>query len=104
MQDADEADVDCGGESCGSCAFLMACERHADCDTKFCLDSVCREMSCGDGIRDLDESDIDCGGPNCAKCATRRCFDHNDCTSGFCDPKDNRCRALECGDGTQEWT
>ena len=102
MQDADEADVDCGGESCGSCASLMACERHADCDTKFCLDSVCREMSCGDGIRDLDESDIDCGGPNCAKCALRaRCFDHNDCTSGFCDPKDNRCRALECGDGTQ---
>jgi len=67
VQDSDETDVNCGGESCApcpvgrKCKVSKDCEVGADCETK----GVCAK--CHDGMKNGDETDVDCGG-SCKPC------------------------------------
>ncbi len=68
-----ETDVDCGG-NCDPCELGKRCLTHQDCASKYCVNNVCRELSCDnatiycfDGLKDCGEEGIDCGGP-CKPC------------------------------------
>ena len=62
VQNRDESDVDCGGQSCSSCSSGSECQANQDCQSDLCLNQTCVAPSCDDGIRNQDESDTDCGG------------------------------------------
>ena len=80
-----ETDTDCGGPTCGGCAFGEFCDGDTDCLSSNCDLGVC-EGSCTDGILNQDESDLDCGGV-CGPCAVGdTCDIDEDCASGTCGP------------------
>lgn len=50
-----------------------------------CLDGVCAEPSCNDGMRNVGETDIDCGGGTCRPCGrAARCMRAEDCAGRVC--------------------
>ena len=73
VQDANETDVDCGG-NCAPCALMRTCSNDADCTSGHCQDSLClprdvqarklllQPASCTDGFQNNGETDVDCGG------------------------------------------
>ncbi len=62
------------------------------------MNGICREATCGDGIKNQDETDVDCGGLNCSKCPdSRTCIRNDDCLSGYC--YNGICRTPTCSDG-----
>jgi len=47
VQNGNETDVDCGGDTCGQCAQGQGCAAPGDCTTDFCADGACCENVCG---------------------------------------------------------
>ena len=83
VQDASEADVDCGGE-CAACPDGSMCVMPVDCESMLCETGSC--ISCLDGIQNGDELAIDCGGPTCGGCpGGTPCTDDSLCASRDCD-------------------
>ena len=112
-KDADEADVDCGGNGrCERCIANQLCKTNHDCESNDCTRNHCSEPSCADKVKNQDESDVDCGGSclpcdvgaacsanaDCAGqyCAKRVCADH--CLSGVrdADETDKDCGGTSC--------
>ncbi|KYF97252.1 hypothetical protein BE17_32095, partial [Sorangium cellulosum] len=56
------------GGLCSAEGTCVQCLVHSDCPTEVCIDHVCQEPSCDDGILNGDEGGIDCGGSACAAC------------------------------------
>src|SRR5664279_3914376 len=80
-----ESGVDCGG-ACPPCALSAFCLDNSDCESGFCLASVCEPPiggDCFDGVVDGDETHIDCGG-SCLKCTNDACATDAECASGSC--------------------
>jgi uncharacterized membrane protein len=90
--DADEADIDCGGSRCGVCPTGATCHIDTDCEGR-CLDGLCQQPTCEDGVHNGGELGPDCGGP-CGRCPVilERC----DC------PSNDRLQPLACG-GVDLW-
>lgn len=71
IQNGDEEGVDCGGNSCISCAercsdgILNGDEEEVDCGGSAC--DPC--PTCDDGLKNGQELAIDCGGPECPPCS-----------------------------------
>jgi hypothetical protein len=42
VKNGDEADVDCGGASCGKCADTKQCSAPSDCESGVCTSGVCQ--------------------------------------------------------------
>jgi len=61
--DFDEKNVDCGGQNCPPCDYLVP--------------------HCSNGILDYDEDKADCGGKDCERCTSMVLKDH--CTNGMRD-------------------
>jgi hypothetical protein len=86
LQDGDETDIDCGGNTCPACNQGKRCLVAKDCLSKLCSGGTCAASTCSDGIQNGGESDVDCGGPDCAPCAAgKMCYGQNDCVSNDCD-------------------
>lgn len=85
VQDADEADVDCGGNSkCDRCTNNSKCKANADCESNFCKSNRCSDPTCTDKIQNQDETGVDCGGA-CLPCDTgSHCETNSDCASEYC--------------------
>ncbi len=100
VKNQSETDVDCGGPNCTAydCANGKTCTSNSDCQSDYCLNSVCSVASCFDGIQNQTESDVDCGG-SCNPCANgKQCNQTSDCNSSMC--INNLCQALSsCTDG-----
>lgn len=91
--DANESDVDCGGD-CGPCDPGLMCVMDTDCGSMVCDLGVC--VSCDDGIQNGDETDVDCGGSVCDACADGSvCAVDADCDSSVCDAGS----CVSCDDG-----
>jgi hypothetical protein len=90
-QEADETDVDCGGDTCDPCADNLGCGDDDDCQSGKCANTVCVPESCDDGVQNQDETDEDCGGA-CAQakpCALGdSCAEGRDCISYVCGSSD----------------
>lgn len=87
VQDADETDVDCGGETCDGCIFSLGCVLGRDCASNICnIYGQCTDSLCFDGRPNQDETDADCGGTTCsARCNIGQgCSDWTDCNNGTC--------------------
>ena len=89
VKDADETDVNCGGELCAKCTNGKNCLANADCSSDKCVGGVCAENQqnhCENNTQDADESDVDCGGADCSKCENgKKCLTNADCSSNICD-------------------
>jgi len=92
LQNQDETDVDCGGQTCGACGLADSCLADADCASNVCDVNgtwVCLAVgtaNCDDGVHNQDESDVDCGGAICVTCADGAdCLANADCGSDNCD-------------------
>ena len=97
-KDADETDVDCGGNVAPKCADGKGCGKAEDCASSVCTGGVCVAASPTDGVKNADETDVDCGGATAPKCAdTKACLVATDCGSGVC--KDKACAAPTHDDG-----
>ena len=82
--DADEADVDCGGQ-CAGCLDGAKCNASTDCISGFCNNGVCSIVSCDDGAKNGNETDVDCGGGVCLPCGMdKTCVVNSDCATGSC--------------------
>ncbi|MBB88505.1 MAG: hypothetical protein CMP06_14605 [Xanthomonadales bacterium] len=98
--DADETDVDCGGESCAPCEGGESCDDGSDCQSTVCEAGTCTEATCDDGIANGDETDVDCGGDECNLCDDGEgCDVGEDCDSGLCDPQHHVCESETCTNG-----
>ncbi|MCH2111133.1 MAG: hypothetical protein MK135_17575, partial [Polyangiaceae bacterium] len=98
--DADETDIDCGGQDCVPCAEGRRCSAAVDCVNQACSAGFCAEPSCSDGEKNGVETDVDCGGENCLACAVEeRCELAQDCESLVC--SSGLCRDASCGDQTR---
>ena len=84
FNDLEESDVDCG-KLCGpSCKHEQMCEGPGDCISDSCVDGVCDDPQCKDGVQNGDETDIDCGG-SCAPCSGGYdCIADPDCMFAGC--------------------
>src|SRR5690606_40293025 len=60
-QDADETDVDCGGNDCSPCSDGAKCVKPSDCLSSVCEGGECQPPSCDDRVKNGNESDVDCG-------------------------------------------
>jgi hypothetical protein len=85
-KDANEADVDCGGDSkCARCASNSRCTTNQDCETHFCFAKRCEEPSCTDKVKNQDETGVDCGG-SCKPCSIGTpCSSNEDCSDRYCE-------------------
>jgi len=113
-RDADEVDIDCGGNDCGACGGA-ACTQDSDCQSGSCASGKCAEPTCSDGVWDGYESSLDCGDPRgalimCTLCAVgEHCWNGCNCDSGFCDPSSSTCQSGTpncdmCADGVKDGT
>lgn len=85
IRDAQETDVDCGGEECARCIDGKACVKDNDCAGASCVNKICTTASCKDGVANGNEVDVDCGGPACPRCTIgKRCKLPTDCASQTC--------------------
>ncbi len=100
VKDANESDIDCGGD-CGPCSEAGAgCLANSDCMSYYCVDGKCVEASCSDGVQNGHESDVDCGDA-CSPCLLgMRCYYDSDCSSGYCDST-GQCSEPSCYDGVR---
>jgi hypothetical protein len=89
-QDGDETGVDCGGD-CKPCAVGEGCEYDADCETKACVQEICRAADCTD-------DPASCAMPGCGACVGAPCQTELDCQSVCCGA-DGTCCAIGCNDG-----
>ncbi|WP_437809192.1 hypothetical protein [Sorangium sp. So ce1078] len=55
------------GGLCNAAGVCVQCLIHADCPTEVCVDHVCQEPSCEDGLLNGIEQGVDCGGA-CPPC------------------------------------
>ena len=91
LRNADETDVDCGGESCALRGRSTLLGGHT-LPLRVCHGGVCQVPTCIDGIRNGAEVDTDCGGL-CPPCESGHlCVDSADCLSRVC--RDEVCRHL----------
>jgi len=99
-KDANEADVDCGGQSkCARCASNSRCTINQDCESDFCLAKRCEEPSCTDKVKNQDETGVDCGG-SCKPCSIGKpCSSNEDCSDSYCE--EGAC-ADHCHSGKRE--
>ncbi|MBI1934906.1 hypothetical protein HYS31_00550 [Candidatus Woesearchaeota archaeon] len=83
----------------GECELNSACSTNSDCRSKFCHNNLCKEPTCGDGIKNQLEPDVDCGGQCSAKCQIdKKCTQNSDCASFYCSL--GYCQVPEtCSDG-----
>ncbi|HYD03199.1 MAG TPA: hypothetical protein VEC16_02770 [Alphaproteobacteria bacterium] len=80
-----ETDVDCGGTECDGCAVGKKCSTGTDCESGYCVDQLCAEDPCSNGLLDVGEADVDCGG-SCVLCsAGSSCTLDEDCSTGLCE-------------------
>ena len=73
VRNGDERGVDCGADCDPICRAGEACGPAGDdgCDSLNCLNGVCLQATCEDGILNGGEADIDCGaGGDCPACPT----------------------------------
>ena len=97
IKNADESDIDCGGDSCEFCDDTKTCNSSEDCLNGNCLNGVCAAAACDDGIKNGDETDTDCGG-SCGTCAVGlSCNLNADCSTDSC--IDYLCTTPNCNDG-----
>ena len=91
VQNGNETDVDCGGDTCAQCADGSACLDGPDCMTGICANMRCGDP-CADGVMNGAETDVDCGGNMCGACGIgRACQTDQDCIGpSFCN-SDNQC-------------
>ncbi|TXD39304.1 hypothetical protein FRC98_02585 [Lujinxingia vulgaris] len=103
-QNGVETDVDCGGDTCGTCDVAQSCDEDSDCASEVCDEGVCvspalPDPTCDDGAQNGDETDVDCGG-ECGVCDEGlSCDIAEDCSSGVCD--EGICAIPACNDGVQ---
>ncbi len=96
--DAEEADLDCGGQ-CPGCQDGASCSQNIDCVSGFCNEGVCAPSACDDLMKNGNETGVDCAGGSCPLCGMNQtCVSDSDCASsscnyGLCGIPD------ECGDG-----
>ena len=84
ISDEGETGLDCGG-TCPACAAGGTCLVNNDCAGNQCVEGVCQDASCTDGVQSGGETDADCGGGACAPCPSGlRCTAARDCVSGVC--------------------
>lgn len=69
IKNQDETDIDCGGTICSDCANGKACLLNSDCQSNWCHNNICTQMTCSDGVQNQGETGVDCGGP-CPPCET----------------------------------
>ncbi len=100
--DADESDVDCGGNDCPGCASGENCSGDSDCASKKCNQQLltCNSPTCTDQVQNGNETDVDCGGANCDACADgKKCTFETDCKSGVCSGSGQMtCQVPSCTD------
>lgn len=107
QQDADETDVDCGGEDCSPCRDGSKCVQPSDCLNNVCEGGECQAPSCDDRVKNGTESDVDCGG-SCDPCGLGlACVVAADCESPPADdPALAQCVekicTLLCAGGTED--
>src|ERR1700759_3800816 len=58
VQGPNETGIDCGGD-CPMCSAGQGCHSSRDCDSANCVNGICQEASCSDGIVNGAESDVD---------------------------------------------
>ncbi len=105
--DEGETDIDCGGISCPACESGDDCNLNGDCSSNFCLNGVCVNPSCSDGIWNGNETGTDCGG-ECDPCMCLKNWDclqdgsetcnQYECLSDSCS-NDSDCDPIEWIDG-----
>jgi hypothetical protein len=96
--DADETDLNCGGEDCERCDVGDSCNEDSDCQNESCIDGQCQDAACTDEEPGDDETDVDCGGV-CPPCEPgQMCREGSDCTSGVCVAEE--CAEPTCDDRT----
>ncbi len=85
VKNENESGVDCGGETCPTCANGQTCNVNADCQIANCLQGVCTAPVCvTNGIKDGTETGIDCGG-GCSTCPIgQACIAGTDCATFNC--------------------
>ncbi|MBU1269923.1 MAG: hypothetical protein KJ583_02500 [Nanoarchaeota archaeon] len=88
IQDLDEGSTDCGGLDCDPCEGGKTCYVNSDCDSRLCIDGICKSATCEDVIQNQGETGIDCGGINC-----------NGCSIGFACQKNSDCLSNKCSSG-----
>jgi hypothetical protein len=84
-KDGAETDVDCGGNTCPTCAVGKKCLGDNDCSSNACdaISLTCVSNQCADHRLDGNESDVDCGGFTCPACAVgKMCNRNSDCQFG----------------------
>jgi hypothetical protein len=92
VQDGNETDIDCGGDTCTGCPDGQSCQDDQDCLTDSCINDICGPPTCTDGVENADEADIDCGGGTCPLCRNGdSCLMDSDCASGDCKNGQNVC-------------
>ena len=99
ISDEGETGIDCGG-TCPGCPPGGTCQVNNDCAGNNCLNGICQDASCTDGVQSGSETDKDCGGGACAACDSGlHCLAARDCVNGVC--KDGACAQPTCSDGIQ---
>lgn len=101
VQNADETDIDCGGQTCQVCSIGKGCRTNGDCLTDACNQGRCIDTtqyaSCTDGKQNGLETDIDCGG-TCTPCGVgKMCLQSADCGALLC--SGNKCGLGSGADG-----
>lgn len=100
-KDGAETDIDCGGNTCPTCANAKACLADSDCTSNACdgVSLTCVANQCSDHRQDGLETAIDCGGGICSACGLGlSCNADADCASNACDGISNTCVASQCSD------
>ncbi len=62
IKDNDETGIDCGG-LCSPCPEGQGCKEDSDCESRICINNICREDPCTNSVIDDGETDVDCGVP-----------------------------------------
>jgi cysteine-rich repeat protein len=115
IADGDETAVDCGGSCAQKCSNESQCKVEGDCASGLCIDTVCKEPRCGDGVltpsagEGCDDGDLDNGDGCNDKCVGEMCGNGNldageECDLGVADNSDTGacttvCLNAFCGDG-----
>ena len=94
-----DAGTDTGADTGPDTGISSDCTDHEQCDDGWvCIDEVCTEPTCDDGLQSGDQTDEDCGGPECPPCEVEQdCETGSDCVSGVCD--EGECQEASCVDG-----